>query len=433
MFESLFQLRVVKMSSDIWQITNAILVTPDGPVAAHGIRINGDIIESILLPGEGDRDIPSLNLHGLTLYPGLINGHDSLLATYHAYRGDSCPYINWLAWDNELKTSSLFRDRMLLDVAQLYALGGYKNLMWGATTVVDHIPEFVRKPFYNSLPVSLLKDFGIAHSACSYSLQWGEGISIEAERSLKNNRPFIIHIAEGFDRESRNSLEVLKREGGLNNNTVLVHGLSLNEDDIKLIARSGASLVWCPSANIFLYDSTPPIPALMNAGVPLILGTDSSMSGGVGLPQEISRAMVELQKRHGVEIHPARLFEMVTSNAARAFCLSDRGSISPGKRADILIVEGKYRDPYLSLAHLEPENIFLVTVGGKPAYADASLSGLFDELNIPYDKITVKGKDRVIVSGLKNLLDSVAGNQGQYKKFDFLPVDQETTAQDLRG
>lgn len=419
------------MNSVIWQITNATLVSPDGPMTAHGVRINGDHIESILMPGESDNDIPSLNLHGLTLYPGLINGHDSLLATYHAYRGESWPYINWLAWDNELKSSDVYRDRMLLDVSQLYLLGAYKNLMWGTTTVVDHIPEFVRKPFYNTLPVSLLEDYGISHSACSYSLQWGNGIAVESEKSRKNHLPYIVHIAEGFDRESRSSLSVLNREGGLNNNTVLVHGLSLNDDDIGLIAEKKASLVWCPTANIFLYDSIPPVPSMMEHGIPLILGTDSSMSGGGGMPQEIGRAIQELQKRYDMEIHPARIFEMATSNPANAFGLLDRGSIEPQKRADLLIVEGSYRDPYHSLADLKPENIFLVTVGGKPAYADASLSGLFDEFGIQYDEITVKGREKVIVSGIKNLLDSVAGNQREYKKFDFLPVDQETTAQDL--
>ncbi len=415
------------MCAQAWEITNATLVGPDGPVTAHGLRIENGLISNILKPGESDSEVISLNLHGLQLFPGLINGHDSLMATYHSYRGENWPYSNWLSWDNDLKSSQLFRDRMVLDIAQLYQLGAYRNLLSGVTTVIDHIPEFIRSRFYDSLPVSLLKEFGIAHSVGDYSLNWGDGIGPEMERASRNNAPFIIHIAEGFDKESRRSLKRLDKEGGLSLNTVLVHGLSLDASDIHLIKEKQASLVWCPTSNLFLYDAVPPIDHLMNAGVPVILGTDSPMAGGGSITQEMAKAREIFEEIFEMEIHPARIMDMVTSTPAKAFRLTDRGELAPGLRADLLVIEGKYRDPYLSLCEARPEEIFLVSVGGKPAYADATLSGLFDALELEYDEISVNGRDKIVISGLKNVLEVVAGNDPIYKKFDFLPVDLPAT------
>lgn len=259
-----------------WQITNATVILPGDLRKTAGVVLADGRVRRRLGPAEADPDLLNLNLHGLFLFPGLINGHDSLLASYHPLDVKT-PYTNWLAYDNELKSSAIFRERMLVDIRELYWLGAYRNLMSGATTVVDHIPHFVRRPFQNEMPVYLLEDFGISHSICSYSLEWGEGVRAEYERAAELDLPYIIHIAEGFDPESKKSLRRLEESGGLGEHTVLVHGLSLSGADLDRIAAAGASLVWCPTSTRRLYDARPPIREALERGINLVLGTDLSL------------------------------------------------------------------------------------------------------------------------------------------------------------
>lgn len=57
-----------------------------------------------------------------------------------------------------------------------------------------------------------------------------------------------------------------------------VHCVDLDEEDVALLARSGATVVLCPRSNGFITGRLPRLDALLAAGVPLALGTDSLAS-----------------------------------------------------------------------------------------------------------------------------------------------------------
>ncbi len=404
-----------------WQITNANIYTDEGVLRAHGCLIQGERIARIIPPGESVADVPTLNLHGMHLFPGMINGHDSLLATYHAFRGELFPYHNWLAYDGELKGSALYRERMLFDVSLLYQLGAYKNLLQGVTGVVDHIPEFVRKPFEDRQPISLLKNYAIAHSVSSYSLNWGDGLETEIARSQRENIPFILHIAEGFDRESRDSLQKLHEMGGLTERTVLVHGLSLSDRDIDLIAEAGASLVVCPVSNLYLYDRLPPVNRLLSAGVRVVLGSDSAMAGSRGLLFDLQTFNSLLQDHGEKSLSSEELFRMVSSTSASVFGWEDRGRVQEGAHADFMILKNGGRHPLEDLLQAGPEDLFLVVSGGRPVYGDGSLQALFDSLEVEYDSFQSQRESRILVRGLQLILELVDELEGSRKRFDFIP------------
>jgi len=76
--------------------------------------------------------------------------------------------------------------------------------------------------------------------------------------------------------------------------------------------------------------------ALRAAGVPLLAGTDAPNPGtshGVSIHREL-----ELLVEAGLT--PAEALTAATAAPARAFGLDDRGTIAPGRRADLLLVEG---------------------------------------------------------------------------------------------
>lgn len=402
------------MSHPRWQITNGWIPGYDErPVS---VQIVDERISRII-SGPATAEI-SVDLHGLAILPAFINGHDNLLATYLPFQGRNWPHLTWLSWDNEIKASSLFAERMLISPEDLYQLGAYRNILWGAVFVVDHIPDFVRRPFEKELPVRLLSDFGIAHSVGAYALNWGRGIRAEYEYAVERGLPFIIHIAEGFDRDSKQSLRQLDEMGALGENTVLVHGLSLSDHDLDRIAAAGAHLVWCPSSNRFIYNARPPIEKALSRGINVCLGTDSAMAGGSGMLQSLKSAMEELPA-----LDPLDLLAMATVNASLAFRLKDRGALGVGQWADLVIFNRRPTDSLKEIIQtLELEDLFLVVREGIPVYGDASLEKLFQALSVQTDRIPVHRTEKLVQKGMLDLLRRIRMQAGKEISFPFLPI-----------
>ncbi len=366
-----------------WRISNASLVSEEKLEKLCSLSIKDGLLYKLPEQREDTEktDLKEVNAHGFFVFPGLINAHDSLLATYQCFRGTNHPYHNWLAWDNEIKASPLFRKRMLLDPAELYQLGSYKNIFSGVSTVVDHIPHHVRLPFAKQCLPHLLKDFGIAHSMCSYALQWGEGIRQEYAYAQENNVAFIIHIAEGFDDESKLSLQRLKEMGALGEHTVLVHGLSLSPYDLDDIAESKAHIVWCPASNLHIYHKTAPIKEILERGINLCLGSDASMYGSPHILHDLRTASEYYQEMYEESLKAEQILRMLHSNPKKAFRIECAQSTYPwdeASTADFFVLRGKYPDdPCRSLCEAKLEDIYLVVCDGKPMYGRKEMEAAF--------------------------------------------------------
>lgn len=57
-----------------------------------------------------------------------------------------------------------------------------------------------------------------------------------------------------------------------------VHCLDVDDDDLALLARCGATVVLCPRSNGYIVGKLPRLDALLAAGIPLAIGTDSLAS-----------------------------------------------------------------------------------------------------------------------------------------------------------
>ncbi|XDD50581.1 amidohydrolase family protein [Leptospira sp. WS92.C1] len=409
-----------------YEIVNACIVTQDRLIPNGSIVVKNGIIHSLNPGGPPAGKRVRLNLNGLYVYPGLINSHDHLLSSYLPRVAPSKPYLNWLPWDNDLKSSIVFSERQQLEPEQLYLLGSFKNLISGVTAVQDHIPHFVQDPFVNSMPVRILNRYSLSHSICSYSLNWGDGPKEEYAKALKDDLPYITRIAEGFDSESRDSLKTLDKLGCLGEHTVLVHGVVLSESDIVLIAKKKANLVWCPEANLFLYERTTDIRDLIKHRINVCLGTDSSLCGSLNLLEEIRSARKFYQNEYGEDLSPKTLFEMVTTNPAKAFRIEkELGNIETGKKADLVIMTRNSEDPYVNLCESDLNSIRLVLRDGAPVYGDLSLESFFEESGAMVEKIRIGEADKYMIGSPGNLLESLGISLGYKKDLAFFPAQKE--------
>lgn len=161
---------------------------------------------------------------------------------------------------------------------------------------------------------------------------------------------FQTHAAETkteFDRiqskHKASPIQYLDRLGVLDQNTLLVHAIWIEDDDIETILKSGANVSHTPESNMKLASGVAPIPELLNAGVTVGLGTDGcSSNNNLDLFQEMDFA-AKLHKVNRLDptvMNAETVLKMGTIEGAKAIGLEKTiGSLEIGKEADLIIID----------------------------------------------------------------------------------------------
>jgi hypothetical protein len=332
-------------------------------------------------------------------------------------------YLNWGPWDADLKASKVFEERENCSEEIKYQLSAYKNLFSGAVTVQDHFPHKLNDPFIKDLPVRVLTNYTLAHECSSFDLKWGEGMEIEHRWAIERGWPFITHLEEGFDAESQDGVGVLERSGCLDSYDLLIHCIGFSDEDIRKVARAKASVSWCPASNILMFNVTCKIKKLLEAGINVSIGTDSTHTGSYNILEEIRFARDTYKRLYGESLPARKIFEMVTINPAKALKIDlETGSIQPGKRADILVTRAKLEDPYENFVEIRPEDIRLLVMDGEPLFGEASFQPFFG-VSAGFSRIRVGSRDMFVKGDPEGLLSRVRKAVGFAKKLDYLPFE----------
>jgi cytosine/adenosine deaminase-related metal-dependent hydrolase len=172
-----------------------------------------------------------------------------------------------------------------------------------------------------------------------------------ADFSRAHGVPFHIHILEtkvqrvtGTRLYGKSLIRLMADLGALHELTSIAHAIWIDDDDIGLIATSGASVAHNPVCNLRIGSGIAPLRALLNAGVNVALGTD-------GISSNDSCRLFDVMKAAGI-VHtlstddydewPAatEILRAATRGGARAVGLDDQiGSIEVGKRADLVALD----------------------------------------------------------------------------------------------
>ena len=327
------------------------------------VRVGGARIVALDgAPHAGDRRI---DLGGDRLLPGLINAHDHLQLNALPrlkYRDRYASATEWIAdIGPRLKVESTFVANGAVPREQRLLIGGVKNLLSGVTTVAHHDPGD-ESLLDERFPVRVLGRQGWSHSL---ALDGAEAVQ-RSFRQTPPHWPWIIHAAEGIDDVARAEFDQLEALGCLQANTVLVHGVALDAAQQRRLVAAGAALVWCPTSNLHLFDRTPEVRALFDTRR-LALGSDSRISGQGDLLAELRVA------REVSDLDDAELQSLVTDRAAQVLRLPDRGVLTAGALADLVVLPAG-----LPLSRASRADIRLVLVGGVPRYADPDLAQALD-------------------------------------------------------
>lgn len=335
----------------------------------------------------------TLHFENHFLYPGLINAHDHLEMNLYPRLGHP-PYANYVAWGNDIykPKQSPIKEIERVDIETRLLWGGLKNLISGVTTVIHH-NSWRKMLGGNQFPVRVLQ------TAWAHSLAFGKNITGEFTRA--SGTPFVIHAAEGIDGLAAAEIEKLSHLGVLESNTVIIHGISLSQNDLALIASRNSSLVWCPASNEYLFQKTANISSLKKI-VRVALGSDSTLTGSPVMLDEMRAALAT-----GL-VTSREIYEMVTVNPARIFNIP-APEITQGSIADFMVVPQLHPDYFQNLVQVQPSDLQVVFVNGAPRYGDEKIN---DSLKLKYS-FQVQGVKKFSSVNVPDLLSKLSKRPGK--------------------
>ena len=375
------------MSSNADQLITARWVIPIEPADTvldnHSIAIKSDRIVDIL-PREAARarypDARERHLPEHAVIPGLVNLHTHAAMSLFRGMADDLPLMQWLQesiWPAEGKhvSAAFVRDGTLLAAAEMLRGGittcnemyffpdaaaeAFDALGMRATIGVTAI-EFPTS--YASTVDEYLKK-GLAardkwrgHDRIRFSIAPHAPYTVSDDTfvrvaNLANelDAPIHVHIhetafeiEESLRQHQQRPLQRLANLGVLGPNLIAVHAVHLNDADIDLLARHGASVAHCPSSNMKLASGIAPIGALLDRQISVGLGTDGAASNNrLDLFSEMREAalLAKVATGDATCVPAARALRMATLDGARALGMErEIGTLEIGKLADMCAV-----------------------------------------------------------------------------------------------
>ncbi|KAI5724168.1 hypothetical protein M8J76_016361 [Diaphorina citri] len=117
----------------------------------------------------------------------------------------------------------------------------------------ERFVEEMRKKNYSTVQPIITPRFAVT---CDMPL-----MTALAEMARKYDLPIQTHLSENLDEIAtvkgmnptcRSYTEIYERAGLLTNKTLLAHGIHLDDEELDVIRKHGASIIHCPSSNCFL-------------------------------------------------------------------------------------------------------------------------------------------------------------------------------------
>ena len=195
-----------------------------------------------------------------------------------------------------------------------------------------------------------------------------------------------LEVLDGVSQHGTRPLQRLANLGLLRPGFTALHMNHMEPSDIELACISGLAVVACPQANLRLGSGSCAVSALLEAGVPFGLGSDSPVASGAFDLLAEARLAAQLSASG---ISAADALSAATLGGAVALGLGGTcGSIEPGKSADLICIDLACL-PWESSASIAEAVLFGATrrevtdvwTGGRAALRESRLLA-FDETEL---------------------------------------------------
>ena len=165
-----------------------------------------------------------------------------------------------------------------------------------------------------------------------------------------------------LQREGVRPLEYMERLGWIGEDVWFAHGIHFNDEELRILAKTGTGVAHCPISNMKLSSGIARIPEMLELGVPVGLGVDGSASNdGSSLMEELRTAFL-LHRLNSSREAPSGydFLKIATRGSARLLGRSDIGRLAAGKCCDLFLIDSRRME--LVGACYDPKSV-LATVG----------------------------------------------------------------------
>ena len=401
------------------KLENCWMILPGHTVGYGDIEIEGEEIV-----GVSAREGASSTVSNRLVMPGLINCHGHTAMTLVRGLGSGLPLQRWLE-------EAIFPIEAKMKPEDVYAgnVWGIMEMLAGGTTCVADMYDFpgemekalcesgmkgrVCRVGLNFIPgrleecVELTREMNRGVSAAVLDRVWADicvhseyltdeafckGLA-EANEELK--RPLHFHVSETekehrecIERHGKTPIAYLASTGILDHGGYAAHCVWCTDDDFRIMAEKGVSLVHNPTSNMKLGSGFARITRAMELGVNVALGTDGCASNdNLDMFEEMHIASL-IHK--GLAKDPTVLsawdvIDMATTNGAKALGMKDTGEIAVGKKADLCVVDLDrfHLTPCLDIPNLivnsmHASDVAMTIVDGSCVYDRDDSGGMFD-------------------------------------------------------
>jgi aminodeoxyfutalosine deaminase len=168
------------------------------------------------------------------------------------------------------------------------------------------------------------------HAAERRFLEGGDGPVADWYRTRLKLRP------ESIQWPGKSSVAFADALGALGPHVLCVHLTDARPEELELVARREAPVVFCPRSNLHIETRLPPLLAARKAGILPALGTDSLASNALLDVLAEARALAD----RFPTTSPRELLRMATWEGARALGRADLGRIAKGARPGLFAIDG---------------------------------------------------------------------------------------------
>lgn len=352
--------RIMTLAKGVGTLEDAAVLVEDGTILQVGPYAE-------LRSG----DVEVMDHKDAVLVPGLINAHCHLELSH--LQGQTLDGVGFVKWVEHLLSLPLMDPDPEAVRAACETLKASGTVMVGdiATRFPEQMAEIMdraglsfvsfREAIGEAVPDSTIPEGNYvhgSHSAAGHSLYTTHRDLLKAAKRETASRglPFALHLSEHEDELNimlgRHSafLDMLQSRGRLldfrapgqrpvqyadalgllDERTLAVHCVQLDDEDISALARSGATVCLCPRSNRFIGVGRAPWERLRKSGVPLCLGTDSIASND---DLDLWNEAVFMKEHWHGGLDLADVVAMMTRVPARILGAEHLGSLEPGKAA----------------------------------------------------------------------------------------------------
>ena len=408
---------VITMDEDRRVFREGAVLIDDDRISAVGAR-------DALFPQKVDRFVEA---RGKIVLPGLINTHAHLSQQLGRGLGDDVDLITWLheriwPYESTMTPEDSYYSSLLCGI-ELIRSGvtcfaeaggqhvgsmahaveelGLRGILARSTMDIGKGPDNMIEPTSVCIDKQeelILKWNGHANGrirvwpSCRTIFNCSDELYLRTKRLANRYQLGITaHIAEIKDeveyaKRTRGATTVahLNALGVLGSNFLSVHTVWVTDEEITMLAETGTHVSYNPAAAMRVLGFAK-IPAMIDAGVNVTIGTDGAPSNNrMNLISEMYLAsLINKGRTLDPSILPAHsVLEMVTVNAAQALLWQDEiGSIKSGKKADLVIIDPNssnmlpLHDTIANLVYaMDARNVDSVFVDGKALLLDGVIT-----------------------------------------------------------